>query len=744
MLSVLFFFSGMPALIYQLVWQRALFRIFGVNIESVTIVVTAFMLGLGLGSLAGGWLSKRQDIKLLPLLAAIEFSIGLFGLVSLPMFDAVGDLVLGLPLPVTSGVTLALVIVPTLLMGATLPVLVGHLVRRTRNVGDSVGQLYYVNTLGAGAVCLLASVTLFPFVGMTGSIYFAAAMNAAVGIAALIAHRRYPESSMAAAMPAARKLSSDAPSDLSAGPAVPPVAWPSVLMLALFSGYVSLSFEIFFFRVVSFMSGSNAIAFTATLGAFLIGLAGGSREAGALCRSGAAPAQIQGKIIRNLALAALVALLFLPILAHGGFLGRALTGVALFLVYLVTRLWGGFLPYLAHRGFGADKSAGQRLSYLYLANILGSAAGGILTGFVLMDLAGMRELGAILGGLGLGFTWFAAIALRTERPIAWRRGFALTAAPLLLLAFQLPLTGRLIEVLQLHENAAASLDFVHIVENRSGVITVDDTGAVFGHGMYDGRFNIGFTNNANNIERAYAIQLYHPAARRVLVVGLSSGSWAQVIANAPDVESVTIVEINPGYIDLVAQQPEVASLLRNPKVRIVIDDGRRWLRQHPGERFDVIAANTAIHFRSNATNVLSLEFQQLARSHLSPGGRLFYNTSHSRRAMRTGCEAFPYGVRIENFMAVGDTPIRLDGDAWRADLLAWRIDGKAMLDPEREGDAVLLKALQSMPTDRDNPALAGTAKRIEDCTGILSETAGLSPITDDNMGTEWRYPLGLE
>ena len=80
LLCVLFFFSGFPALIYQLTWQRALFRIFGVNIESVTIVVTAFMLGLGLGSLAGGWLSKRRGIPLLPLLAVIELLTGAFGL----------------------------------------------------------------------------------------------------------------------------------------------------------------------------------------------------------------------------------------------------------------------------------------------------------------------------------------------------------------------------------------------------------------------------------------------------------------------------------------------------------------------------------------------------------------------------------------------------------------------------------------------------------------------------------------
>src|SRR5262249_13408767 len=95
----LFFFSGFPALIYQLTWQRALCRIFGVNIESVTIVVTAFMLGLGLGSLAGGLISKRRGIPLLPLLAAIELMTGVFGLFSLAIFDSVGDLIIGLPLP---------------------------------------------------------------------------------------------------------------------------------------------------------------------------------------------------------------------------------------------------------------------------------------------------------------------------------------------------------------------------------------------------------------------------------------------------------------------------------------------------------------------------------------------------------------------------------------------------------------------------------------------------------------------
>ncbi len=98
MLCVLFFFSGFPALIHQLTWQRSLFRIFGVNTESVTIVVTAFMLGLGLGSFAGGWIPKKRNVNALILLGAIELITAAFGLISLTVFEQVGQLVWNLPL----------------------------------------------------------------------------------------------------------------------------------------------------------------------------------------------------------------------------------------------------------------------------------------------------------------------------------------------------------------------------------------------------------------------------------------------------------------------------------------------------------------------------------------------------------------------------------------------------------------------------------------------------------------------
>src|SRR6266478_781288 len=113
---VLFFFSGFPALLYQIVWQRALFTIYGVNIESVTIIVTVFMLGLGLGSLAGGNLSKRTGLRLLRVFGLIELGIGMFGAVSLSVFHSAASFTAGASTLKTGVVTFVLLLFPTLLM----------------------------------------------------------------------------------------------------------------------------------------------------------------------------------------------------------------------------------------------------------------------------------------------------------------------------------------------------------------------------------------------------------------------------------------------------------------------------------------------------------------------------------------------------------------------------------------------------------------------------------------------------
>jgi spermidine synthase len=185
-----FLLSGFAALLYQIVWQRALYAIYGINIESVTMVVTAFMLGLGLGSIAGGIVSKDPKRPVLLMFALVELGIGLFGAISLQVFHGVGEATLGMSAVGTFFVTFLLVLIPTLLMGSTLPLLVAHLVRASGNVGKSVGTLYFVNTLGSAFASAAAVLFIMGRAGQTGSVRIAALLNLTVSLLAYVAYRR--------------------------------------------------------------------------------------------------------------------------------------------------------------------------------------------------------------------------------------------------------------------------------------------------------------------------------------------------------------------------------------------------------------------------------------------------------------------------------------------------------------------------------------------------------------------------
>lgn len=185
-LSVVFFLSGFAAFLYQVVWQRALYAIFGITIESVTVVVTAFLLGLGLGSLIGGVLSKSTRWSLLMLFGLAELIIGIYGAMSLSLFRWVGSFTLHLPFAATAVVMFMVVLAPTMLMGGTLPILVAYTVRRSHNVGRSVGSLYFVNTLGSAISAFVAVIWALRALGEQGSVLLAAAVNIGVAMAVVV------------------------------------------------------------------------------------------------------------------------------------------------------------------------------------------------------------------------------------------------------------------------------------------------------------------------------------------------------------------------------------------------------------------------------------------------------------------------------------------------------------------------------------------------------------------------------
>lgn len=720
-----FFISGFPALLYQIVWERALFTLYGVNIESVTMVVTAFLVGLGLGSLVGGMIARHQHWPLLAIFGSAELLVGCYGCVSLKIFHWAATYTAGTSALKTGLIAFALVLLPTLLMGATLPVLVSYTVRFSHNVGASVGALYSANTLGSAVACFCAGLFLMRWFGQMKTVALAAILNGVVGASVLIWQFIKPQQSEARVKTANATLTS------SGNDQYLRFSLLAALIVSFVSGFISLGYEIIWYRLFSFTTGGLAKSFAFLLGAYLAGIAGGSMITNRICDKIANPLSFVRFLVATVFAANLLGFLVGPILFY--LVTRASYLWTLVPIAIAAAGLGAVFPMLCHVSIPPDGEAGTRMSYMYLSNIVGSALGSYLTGFVLMDIFPLRHVSITLTLLGLGLG--ATLMLWTELE---KKSFALCAvgaflAALFVMQFSSPLFHQMYEKMLGKKNYPIQ-NFAAVVETRSGIVTVTQNGIVFGGGIYDGRFNVDLINDTNGIERPFALSYFHPNPKDVLMVGLSSGSWAQVVANNPQVEHLTIVEINPGYLRLIPYRDEVASLLKNPKVHIDIDDGRRWLVRNPERKFDAIVINTTFHWRSNASNLLSVEFLQLIRRHLKPGGVEFYNTTLSDEAMATGVKAFPYAMRLANFLVVSDSPLQLNVQRWLDVLLHYRIDGKPVFDLSNSGDRHRLLEVLSLATtmDRNVPGLS-----LESADHIRARTSSARLITDDNMGTEW-------
>ena len=727
--SAVFVLSGFAALVYQVAWQRALAAIYGSNAESVAVVVTAFMLGLGLGSLLGGRLADRPRIDHLAVFAVFEVLVCAYGFGSLPMLDYVGSLT-G---PVGAGsvflATFLALLLPTLVMGATLPLLVCHAVRQNRSVGYSLALLYFANTVGGAVAAVGTAIVLLRHFGLAATVWVAAAANAVVVLLAIVLRLTSGSRAPAPSTPDGSVGLEPAATVGAAGRSR--VWWMSGCAMAV--GFLSLSWEILWLRVYAFASGGTISVFGLFLGIYLLGIAVGSLLARHFCNVGKPGSAGDGQEVRGVvrtagwavAIAGPVAYLHTPIAAFLAEYGLVMTGMAI--AGAAGGLYGLVLPLVAEAGIPPDGRAGRRLSYVYLANIAGSALGSGLTGLILFDLAGMA---AISVGLLAASTVLAGSMLMFGAggvEARWRLLGAVAAVAACLFAISRPLYGSMYERLLWKKPSDHYEPFAHVAETRSGVVAVTADGTVYGTGAYDGRLNVSLDEDRNYIYRAYAVGALHPAPRRVLMLGLGSGSWAQVLAHLPRVEEVTIVEINAGYLDILQRYPLVRGVLANPKVSIVVDDGRRWLNANADARFDAIVANVTLHWRQNATHLLSREFFALAASRLEPGGILYFNATGSREAMRTACTSFAGGLRFANFMAVGDEPVRFDVDRLRDTVRRTRVEGGS---PARDADAWLADRLEPL-THPDH---------LEPCDAILERTVGVRLVTDDNLAPEASAP----
>ncbi len=624
-IKTIFFLSGFAALIYQIAWQRLLFTAFGVDLESITIIIAVFMAGLGMGAYCGGRIADKYPQKIVLIFALVELGIGIFGFASPTLIELIKNLFLYSNISTIAFANFLLLLFPTFLMGSTLPLLTQHLNRYIDNIGNNIGWLYFVNTLGASTACIMTGFFLFNYFELEQVIYIAGIANCFIAFVVFILyHNTSNEVNFANNKSDKQEISKKSYHNIIR----------KAVVLSFAGGFLSLSLEVIWIRLFSFYSSSMPQAFSIILALFLLGIAFGSLIGKKVCQSGRASIDYIGRILMIAAcfdFIAIAAIIYAPTVI-----------TFIFTVIVMALLRGIIFPIVHHLG-SENKKTGAAISNVYFANVLGCTLAPIFIGFYLLDFFSTQQTYFIVILLTFVIAYFCV------KQSVLKIFSLIIAFAAILLTF---LPEKIVHALSQKED----LLIENIIENKHGFIQVyankENEHLVFGSNVYDGMLNIDIDHNSNGIHRAYLLSAIAPQAKNVLVIGLSTGSWVSVLAAMPHLESITVVELNPAYTELANSYIEMSKILKDKRINIVTDDGRRWLTKNKDAKFDFILMNTTFHWRSYATNLLSQDFLELTKRHLNEDGFVYFNTTGSSDTLFTTQQVYPYTYKYSN-MALG-------------------------------------------------------------------------------------------
>jgi spermidine synthase len=643
----LFVASGAAGLIYQVVWSRELVLVFGNTTQAVATIVTAFMAGLGFGSLLGGRLAdtSRRPLRLYGL---VELAVAAMAALLPFAFTGLAELYRGVwpdlverpgqLAGVRFGLALAAVAPATFLMGMTLPLLTRYLVRTLDEAGARLGELYAANTIGAMVGTLLGGFVLIELVGLHLTSYLAVALNLAAGLGALLLSRRWESGSEAGATTARRERP--------ARPQVPREFLPrrrAVLAATFVSGFVSLALEVLWTRMLAEGTGSSIYIFTTILAIFLFGIALGSFLYRRLSRP-------EGERLGTLGLC----LAGVGILAQATVvLGSGLVGQVPFVVRTVvvllpaTILMGYAFPLAGRLATPSAEAAGGSVGLLYAANTGGSILGSFGAAFVLAGTLGTNGSILLLGALNLlaGAALFAADPVgRPRAGTGWRwagkgpeadRGRApadagppragmgrgrvvaagmagLAVLGLVASSLDLPVTRTRTQ----NELLRTGLPVTHAEDELATVDTVG--GPAKGRRLLVG--GVGMTSLTVDTKlMGYLSKALRPEAQDFLVIAFGMGgtyrSGLQLGLRTDAVElSPTVPSRMPVFF------PDADRFLDHPQGRVIVSDGRNYVRLSR-ETYDMVAVDPAPPIESAGSVVLyTREFLTEGKARLRPGG----------------------------------------------------------------------------------------------------------------------------
>jgi spermidine synthase len=710
-----FFISGLCGLLYEVVWIRVAGTVIGNTTYAIGTVVAIFMGGLALGGWRGGRAAdRREGGALLRLYGFLELGIALsaFAVPALlagsePLFrllwNSVGEITVLYALLRILLVGLVL-LVPTTLMGATLPVLGRFLSATGEAAARQAGLAYSINTLGGVAGSILSGFWLIPSLGLRSTTLVAVGLNLLIGLAALLT---------------ARGQAGETRPTLPPGPPPRPLA----LVASGLSGFAALIYEVAWTRSLVISMGSTVYAFTLILTTFILGLAIGSAAAAPLASRLRTPGAWLAGVQGALGIAALAVFPYLGDLpirmagvveAHRNDFGALLRSEALLIaivVLLPTILLGASFPLTVRMATDARENVGRAVGAVYTWNTLGSIAGSVAASFLLIPAVG---LGA---AIRLGATVNLLLAAALVRGAAPRLP-ALAGVPLLAAGIAWILPGwdpgvvasgaylyadRARELrLDLRKYIATESTILAQYWDAYGLTTVHSSGKTGLSIRVNGKADASTSTDDMPTQRlvGHLGLLHAPRIRRALVIGLGSGVTLGAVADHP-AEHIDCVEISSAGLRAASHFSGANEhVLDNPRVHVVVGDGRNAV-QFAREPYDVIVSQPSNLWISGMANLFTRDFFETAARRLTPEG-VFCQWVQAYRLpkedfqliLRTFFSVFPEGSLWEVFpgqdyillgslrplaVSAGDLERRMAVPAVAADFRSPRIPPQALL-----------------------------------------------------------------
>lgn len=625
-LLIIFFLSGATALTYEVLWTRQLSLVFGVTTYAVSAVLATYMGGLALGSFLMGRLADRLRSPLMGY-AVLELAIGVYALLVPWLFTGLRPLYievarLGLSYPMFAAIRVALAIavllVPTTLMGGTYPLLMRHWTRHRKDLATGAGILYFVNTGGAIVGCAMAGYYLLEHHGLRGANLIAAATNVALAACSAFLALRTSDA------PAASLTSTSA----SGRDALSAAQARLVLLVVGLSGFISLAAQVLWTRALLRYVYNSTYAFSSILGVFLLGIAIGSAAFTAVLSRLGRPLLSLAALQASAGLGLLVALAVFPQLplmsqwAYGthtiasfeqSVLIMALCAVVVLLPFVV--FLGAIFPLATYLYAEGRDDVGTATGHVYAANTFGAILGSLGGAFLLIPTLGMWGTHRLLVALCMLAAAGTAVAATSE-PRGRQAMFGMVAIGLCLTV----LVGRENVFRSTFAQAApgATIAFYEEGMTDTAVVLEQDGQRTI---MYDDfRGTASTWTYGYNFFFGHLPMLIHPGTpRKALHICFGVGNSLSAVAAHDELERVDNVELSPHILHSAPYFWTNDGVLEHPKVRTIIDDGRNYLMT-TSEQYDVILLEPPEPFTAGVINLYTVEFYRDALERLNSDG----------------------------------------------------------------------------------------------------------------------------